>query len=107
MDNITNKLSMHVDMDNFIPATADEKAYMVQMRESSTFFKDGVKRLVKNKVALVSLIIIVVITLAALIIPAFWPYGYDQQIRCSHISSEQMNVEETISYVWYMEREFH
>ena len=68
---------MHVDMDNFIPATADEKAYMVQMRESSTFFKDGVKRLVKNKVALVSLIIIVVITLAALIIPAFWPYGYD------------------------------
>ena len=80
MDNITNKLSMHVDMDNFIPATADEKAYMVQMRESSTFFKDGVKRLVKNKVALVSLIIIVVITLAALILPAFWPYGYDQQL---------------------------
>ena len=80
MDNITNKLSMHVDMDNFIPATADEKVYMVQMRESSTFFKDGVKRLVKNKVALVSLIIIVVITLAALIIPAFWPYGYDQQL---------------------------
>ena len=26
MDNITNKLSMHVDMDNFIPATADEKS---------------------------------------------------------------------------------
>ena len=40
MDNITNKLSMHVDMNNFIPATPEEKAYMVQMRESSTFFKD-------------------------------------------------------------------
>ena len=80
MDNITNKLSMHVDMDNFIPATPEEKAYMVQMRESSTFFKDGVKRLVKNKVALVSLIIIAVITLAALVLPAFWPYSYDQQL---------------------------
>lgn len=80
MDNITNKLSMHVDMNNFIPATPEEKAYMVQMRESSTFFKDGVKRLVKNKVALVSLIIIVVITLAALVLPVFWPYSYDTQL---------------------------
>ena len=36
--------SMHVNVDDFIPATDAEKEYMVQMRPSSTFFKDGVKR---------------------------------------------------------------
>ena len=42
---------MHVDVDDFIPATDAEKEYLVQMRPSSTFFKDGVKRLLKNKIA--------------------------------------------------------
>ncbi|MCR5807955.1 MAG: ABC transporter permease [Clostridiales bacterium] len=72
--------SMHVDVDSFIPATEEEKAYMVQMRESSTFFRDGMKRLLKNKVATVSLIIIIVITLSSIFIPIFWPYTYEQQL---------------------------
>ena len=74
------KFTMHVDMDRFLPATDEEKAYMVQMRPSSTFFKDGMKRLLKNKVATASLIIIVIITLASLIIPAIWPYSYETQL---------------------------
>ena len=73
-------ITMHVDLDSFIPATEEEKAYMVQMRESTTFFKDGMKRLVKNKVAFVSLIIIVLITVASLVIPAFWPYSYENML---------------------------
>ena len=72
--------SMHVDLDGFIPATDEEKAYMVQMRPSSTFFKDGLKRLARNKVAMASFIIIVVITLTAIILPFFWPYSYDTQL---------------------------
>ncbi len=72
--------SMQVNLDSFLPATEDEKAYMVQMRPSTTFFRDGVKRLVKNRVALVSFIIIVVITLSAIFIPIFWPYGYEQML---------------------------
>ena len=75
-----NLFSMQANLDDFIPATADEKAYMVQMRPSTTFFRDGVKRLVKNRVALVSFIIIVVITLSAIILPIFWPYGYEQML---------------------------
>ncbi len=74
------KFTFHVDLDMFIPATDKEKEYMVQMRPSSTFFKDGVKRLYKNKVAFVSLIVIVIITLASIIVPAFWPYSYDNQL---------------------------
>ena len=72
--------SLHVDLDAFIPATEAEKEYMVQMRPSSTFFKDGVKRLLKNKVATVCFFIIVLITLASIILPMFWPYSYDQQL---------------------------
>ena len=80
MDMNLQKLSMHPDLDCFAPASAEEKEYMVQMRPSSTFFKDGCKRLVKNKVALVSLIVIILITLSSIILPAVWPYGYDQQL---------------------------
>ena len=74
------KFTMHVDVDSFIPATDAEKEYMVQMRPSSTFFRDGVKRLLKNRVATISFIIIVIITLSSLIIPAFWPYSYEAQL---------------------------
>ncbi len=73
-------LSLQVDLDQFIPATEEEKEYMVQMRESSTFFRDGVKRLVKNKVAFVSFIVIVLITLSSIFVPMFWPYSYENQL---------------------------
>lgn len=72
--------SMHTDLDAFIPATEEDKKYMVKMRESSTFFRDGIKRLLKNKVATVSLIIIVIIALSSIILPFFWPYGYDTML---------------------------
>lgn len=75
-----NPFSFHVDLEAFIPATDEEKSYIVQMRPSSTFFKDGVKRLLKNKVATVCFFIIVFIALAAIIIPFFWPYAYDAQL---------------------------
>ena len=45
------RFTMHIDVDKLLPATEEEKAYVVKMRPSSTFFKDGVKRLLKNKVA--------------------------------------------------------
>ncbi len=67
-------------MNSFLPASEKEKEYMVQMRPSTTFFKDGVKRFKKNKVALVSLVIILVITLSCIFIPFFWPYSYDAQL---------------------------
>lgn len=75
-----NPFSLHVNLDAFIPATAEDKEYIVQMRESTTFFKDGVKRLLKNKVATVSFIVVVLITLSAIFVPMFWPYAYDQQL---------------------------
>ena len=66
---------MHVS-----PASEEEKQYLVQMRESSTFFRDGVKRLLKNKVATISLIVIVIITLSSILLPMLWPYSYEQML---------------------------
>ena len=79
-DTKKNPLSMHVDVDAFLPASEEEKAYMVQMRPSSTFFKDGCRRLYKNKVAFVSMIVIILITLASIVIPMMWPYDYARQL---------------------------
>ena len=75
-----NPFTLHVDMEDFLPATAAEKEYMVKMRPSTTFFKDGMKRLLRNKVATISLILIVLIVLAAIIIPEVWPYSYETQL---------------------------
>ena len=72
--------SLHVNLDAFTPATEAEKAYMVQMRPSTTFFRDGMKRLLKNKIATISLIVVLLITLAAIFLPLVWPYSYDQQL---------------------------
>ena len=73
-------MSLHVDLEAFTPATDEEKEYMVQMRPSTTFFKDGVKRLLKNKVATVSFFVIILITLTSIFLPMFWPYAYDAQL---------------------------
>ena len=73
-------LQQKLEPDAFRPATEAEKEYISKMRPSSTFFKDGVKRLLKNKVATVSLIVIVIITLASIILPYVWPYSYDQML---------------------------
>ena len=72
--------NMQLDVDVFLPASAEEKAYMVQMRPSTTFFRDGVKRFVKNKIALISLIIIALIVVSCIVIPFFWPYSYDEML---------------------------
>ena len=52
-----NPLSFQVDLnpEDFLPATEEEKQSQVVMRESVSFWKDGFRRLKKNKVAMVSI----------------------------------------------------
>ena len=80
MDSNLKRLSMQVNVDDLLPASEEEKEYMVKMRPSTTAFKDGVRRLKKNKVAMVSFWVIVIITIAAIIIPMFWPYKYESML---------------------------
>ena len=80
MFNAKKPFSLQLEPDAFRLATEQEKEYISRMRPSSTFFRDGVRRLLKNKVATVSFILIVLITLASIIIPYLWPYSYDQML---------------------------
>jgi len=80
MLNANKPFSLHLDPKLFEPATEEEKAYISRMRPSSTFFRDGCKRLLKNKVATVSMILIVLITLAVIILPMVWPYSYERML---------------------------
>ena len=72
-------LSFQLKADDFIPASDAEKQELVVMRESVGFWKDGLRRLVKNKVAMVSLAVIILIMFMSFIVPSFYPYSYEQQ----------------------------
>lgn len=78
-----NPLSFHLDLkpEDFLLATEEEKQSQVIMRESVSFWKDGMRRLLKNKVAMVSAFVILIVMIFSFIVPAFYPYTYDHQIK--------------------------
>ncbi len=76
-------LGLHLNPDDFLPATPDEKESLVIMRKSVNFWADGMRRLKKNKIAMVSLVFVIFIMIFAYVLPAFWPYSYEQQIQGS------------------------
>lgn len=78
-----NPLSLQLKAEDFLPASKAEKESLDVMRESVNFWKDGMRRLKKNKIAMVSLCFIVFIMIFAYILPSFWPYTYDKQIKYS------------------------
>lgn len=75
--------SLQLNADDFLPASSAEKESLVIMRDSVNFWKDGFRRLRKNKIAMVSLLIIVLIVIFAYFLPSVWPYSYDEQIKYS------------------------
>lgn len=85
MDMQKNPLSFQLNLkpEDFLPASKAEQENLVVMRESVSFWKDGMRRFRKNKIAMVSLVVILVIMVFAFIVPAFYPYSYEQQIRGS------------------------
>ena len=78
-----NKLSFQMNVEDFLPADESEKQSLVVMRESVGFWKDGMRRLKKNKIAMVSLIVVLVIFVLSCVIPTVYPYKYEQQIKTS------------------------
>ena len=84
MDNMKRPpLSLQLYAEDFAPASEEEKTSLVVMRESVNFWKDGLRRLRKNKIAMVSLFFILLIVIFAYVLPAFWPYTYEQQVKYS------------------------
>jgi len=83
MNKNLQSLENNWNQDDFIPATNEEKESLVIMRESVGFWRDGFRRLRKNKVAMISLIVIILIMIISFIVPAFYPYSYKTQLRGS------------------------
>lgn len=72
---------IEVNADDFAPASNKEKEELVTLGKETSYWKDAWRRLKQNKIAMVSLVIIILILLFALIGPFFSPYSYSQQIR--------------------------
>ncbi|MBN2540321.1 MAG: ABC transporter permease [Bacilli bacterium] len=79
----TKPFSFHINVESFIPATEEEKRQQIMLRESTSFWKDGFRRLWKNKVAMTCVFILSIIILSIIIIPMVWPYTYDDQLGVS------------------------
>lgn len=69
-------LSMQMDLSKFELATADEKRQQDRMRESTTFFKDGIRKLKKDNISIACLVILAIIMIIAFVVPSFYPYDY-------------------------------
>lgn len=73
-------LSLQINLQKFSPATDEEKQQHETMRESTTFFRDGMRKLMKNPLAVASMIVLIILTLTIIIVPAVYPYSYSQMI---------------------------
>ena len=62
--------------DDFAPASTEEKEGFIQERKSVSYWSDAWRRLRKNKVAMVAMVILILIFLFAFVGPLIVPYGY-------------------------------
>ena len=69
--------------ENFKKATEEEKRQQDIMGESTTFLKDGLRRLRKNPLAMGSIVILLLIILTIVIAPMIVPYGYAEIVKGS------------------------
>jgi len=75
-----NPLSFQINVEKFSFASEDQKRGTNLMRPNSTFFMDGLRRFVKNPVAMVSFVFIALLLIAVFILPLFYPYSYDEVV---------------------------
>jgi len=87
-----NPLSFQLNVEKFSRASDDAKSGTNLMRPNTTFFKDAVKRFVKNPVAMTAFVFLVIVILGVIFIPIFWPYSYDLKVAYLYVDPGQTNV---------------
>lgn len=90
MDNLNNMpqknpLSLQIDLKKFEPATDEEKRQAEVVSKSTTFFKDGMRKLMKNPLSVGSLVCLAIIILTIIIAPLVVPYSYSQIISVNGV----------------------
>ena len=79
--NVTPKkqvFSAQIDLKKFEKATDEEKKQQDVMSESTTFFRDGMRKLMKNPLAVLSLILLAIILITIIAAPLIVPYKYEE-----------------------------
>ena len=81
-----NPLSAQIDLSkfssaDFIPATDEEKRQQDVMSESTTFFKDGMRKLFKNPLAVLAIFLLIAIIIIIIFAPMIVPYKYDEILK--------------------------
>ncbi|SFN97772.1 ABC transporter permease [Proteiniclasticum ruminis] len=79
-ENIKNSFSLQLDHHAFELATEEEKLQQEVMGESTTFFKDGMRKLMRNPLAVFSLAVLSIILLTIIVAPHVVPYKYSEII---------------------------
>lgn len=72
---------MEFSKDVFTQLPESEKQKYGMVRPSVTYWKDAGRRFRKHKPAMVCAIVLIIIFIAAIVVPFFWPYTYSQQIK--------------------------
>ena len=75
-----NPFSLQIDVAKFELATDAEKAQQETMRESTTFFRDGMKKLFRNPLAVGSMIVLLIILVTIIVAPMIVPYSYSYMV---------------------------
>ena len=75
-----NLLSLQIDPRKFEPATAEEKQQHEKMRQSTTFFRDGMRKLFHNPLAVLSIVVLVILVATIVVVPMIYPYSYSDMI---------------------------
>lgn len=78
-----NPLSLQIDLRKFSAAqfekaTDEEKRQQDVMSESTTFFRDGMRKLFRNPLAVMSIILLLIVIVTIIVAPMIVPYKYDE-----------------------------
>ena len=77
---VKRPFSMQLDVAAFEPATDEEKAQQETMRESTTFFQDGMRKLFRNPLAVGSMIVLLILLVTIIVAPMIVPYTYSGMV---------------------------
>lgn len=100
-----NNLKMTPDM--WTPLEKSEKDAEKVSRQSLTFWQDAVRRLKENKVAMVSLVIVIVMILACVFVPMVYPITYEDQVLDFANIGIMLDIYEIDGNYFYMNGEYY
>jgi len=86
-----NPLSFQVNYDSnlFSLASRNEAKENQMVRPSTTFLRDGLRRFRHNRVAVFFAILILIVLVAIIFIPIFYPYTYDQMLGVGKYGTDE------------------